>query len=132
MRKIVLRSSAAFMLLFGLSIMIVSVSFMLNLFEIRKPEDHYVFFILFISFLSSFFYLFAAYGFFKEDKRTTIALFIAASVLIIAFMGLLVYIIFGGSYELITIRSLMLRTFITIVFTAISWNYLVKQEMALR
>ena len=132
MRKIVLRSSAAFMLLFGLSIMIVSVSFMLNLFEIRKPEDHYVFFILFISFLSSFFYLFAAYGFFKEDKRTTIALFIAASVLIIAFMGLLVYIIFGGSYELITIRSLMLRTFITIVFTAISWNYLVKQEMVLR
>ena len=132
MRKIVLRSSAAFMLLFGLSIMIVSVSFMLNLFGIRKPEDHYVFFILFISFLSSFFYLFAAYGFFKEDKRTTIALFIAASVLIIAFMGLLVYIIFGGSYELITIRSLMLRTFITIVFTAISWNYLVKQEMVLR
>lgn len=132
MRKIVLRASAAFMLLFGLSTMFVSVSFMLNLFEIRKPEDHYVFFILFISFLSSFFYLFAAYGFFKEDKRTTIALFIAASVLIVAFMGLLVYIIFGGSYEIITIRSLILRTFITIVFTAISWNYLVKQEMVLR
>jgi len=131
MRKIVLRSSAAFMLLFGLSTMFVSVSFMLNLFEIRKPEDHYVFFILFISFLSSFFYLFAAYGFFKEDKRTTIALFIAASVLIVAFMGLFVYIILGGSYEIITIRSLILRTFITIVFTVISWNYLVKHEMVL-
>lgn len=132
MRKVILRFSAACMLIFGLATMIASVAFMFNLFGIRKPEDHYVFFVLFISFLCSFIYLFAAYGFFKEDKRTTIALFIAASVLIVAFMGLLVYIILGGSYETITIRSLLLRTFITIVFTAISWNYLVKQKMILR
>jgi hypothetical protein len=131
MRKVILRFSAVFMLIFGLVTMIVSVSFMFNLFEIRKPEDHYVFFILFISFLCSFIYLFAAYGFYKEDKRTTIALFIAASILILAFMGLLVYIMMGGLYEIITIRSLMLRTFITIVFTIISWNCLVKQELVI-
>jgi hypothetical protein len=131
MRKVILRFSAVFMLIFGLVTMIVSVSFMFNLFEIRKPEDHYVFFIFFISFLCSFIYLFAAYGFYKEDKRTTIALFIAASILILAFMGLLVYIMMGGLYEIITIRSLMLRTFITIVFTIISWNCLVKQELVI-
>lgn len=129
MRKIILRFSAVFMLLFGLITMFASLAFMLNLFQIRKPEDHYVFFVLFISFLCSFIYLFAAYGFFKEDRRTTIALFIAAGILILAFMGLLVYIMMGGLYETITIRSLMLRTFITIVFTVISWNYLIKQEM---
>jgi len=132
MRKVILRFSAACMLIFGLATMIVSVAFMFNLFEIRKPEEHFVFFVLFISFLCSFIYLFAAYGFFKEDKRTTIALFIAAAILILAFMGLLVYILTGGLYEMITIRSLILRTFITIVFTVISWNYLVKQEMVLR
>ena len=132
MRKVILRFSAACMLIFGLATMIVSVAFMFNLFEIRKPEEHFVFFVLFTSFLCSFIYLFAAYGFFKEDKRTTIALFIAAAILILAFMGLLVYILTGGLYEMITIRSLILRTFITIVFTVISWNYLVKQEMVLR
>ncbi len=131
MRKVVLRFSAACMLVFGLVTMIVSVSFMLNLFAIRKPEDHYVFFILFISFLCSFIYLFAAYGFFKEDRRTTIALFIAAAILILTFMALLVYIMLGGLYEAITIRSLILRTFITIVFAAISSNYLLKQEMVI-
>jgi len=119
------------MLLFGLITMLMSAAFMFNLFQIRRPEDHYVFFVLFISFLCSFIYLFAAYGFFKEDKRTTIALFIAASILILAFMGLLAYIMMGGLYETITIRSLILRTFITIVFTAISWNYLIKQEMVI-
>ncbi len=131
MRKVVLRFSAACMLIFGLVTMVVSVSFMFNLFQIRKPQDHYVFFILFISFLCSFIYLFAAYGFFKEDRRTTIALFIAAAILILAFMGLLVYIMMGGLYEMITIRSLILRTFITVVFTAVSWNYLVKQELVI-
>jgi hypothetical protein len=131
MRKVILRFSAAIMLVFGMATMFVSVAFMFNLFQIRRPEDHYVFFILFISFLCSFIYLFAAYGFYKEDRRTVIALFIAAVILILAFMGLLVYIMMGGLYEIITIRSLILRTFITIVFTAVSWNYLVKQELVL-
>jgi hypothetical protein len=129
MRKIVLRFSAVFMLLFGLISLFMSISFMFNLFELRNPQEHYPFFILFVGFICSIIYLFAAYGFFKEERRTTIALFVAASILILSFMALLLHIMFGGLYEVITIRSLILRTFITIVFTVISWNYLIKQEL---
>lgn len=129
LRKIILRFSAACMLLLGLVSLFLSVSFMFNLFWFRKPEDHYVLFVLFASFICSLIYLFAAYGFFKEDKRTTISLFIAASILIITFTGLLVHIQLGGLYEVITVRSLAIRTFITLVFTIISWSYLIKKEM---
>ncbi|HEU5365518.1 MAG TPA: hypothetical protein VFU62_08300 [Hanamia sp.] len=97
----------------------------------RNPQEHYPFFILFVGFICSIIYLFAAYGFLKEDKRTTLALFIGASILILSFMGLLVHIMVGGLYEVVTIRSLVVRTFITLVFTAISWNYLIKQEMVI-
>ncbi len=129
MRKVVLRFSAVFMLLLGLLTLFFSLSVMFNFFQIRKPGEHYVLFVLIGSFICSLIYLFAAYGFLKEDRRTTIALFIAASILIISFIGLLVHVMMGGLYELVIIRSLLIRTFITIVFVAISWNYLIKHEL---
>lgn len=131
MRIVILRFSAVFMLLLGLVSLFLSVSYMFNLFQLRNPQEHYPFFILFVGFICSIIYLFAAYGFLKEDKRTTLALFIGASILILSFMGLLVHIMVGGLYEVVTIRSLVVRTFITLVFTAISWNYLIKQEMVI-
>ncbi|MEO5908286.1 MAG: hypothetical protein ABIR50_08485 [Ginsengibacter sp.] len=129
MRKIILRFSAACMLLLGLISLFLSVSFMFNLFWFSKPDDHYVLFVLFASFICSLIYLFAAYGFFREDKRTTVLLFIAASILIITFIGLLIHIQLVSLYEVITIRSLAIRTFITLLFTIISWSYLIKKEM---
>jgi hypothetical protein len=131
MRIVILRFSAVFMLLLGLVSLFLSVSYIFNLFQLRNPQEHYPFFILFVGFICSIIYLFAAYGFLKEDKRTTLALFIGASILILSFMGLLVHIMVGGLYEVVTIRSLVVRTFITLVFTAISWNYLIKQEMVI-
>lgn len=129
LRKIILRFSAACMLLLGLISLFLSVSFMFNLFWFSKPDDHYVLFVLFASFICSLIYLFAAYGFFREDKRTTVLLFIAASILIITFIGLLIHIQLVSLYEVITIRSLAIRTFITLLFTIISWSYLIKKEM---
>lgn len=73
-------------------------------------------------------YLFAGYGFLKEKSRTTNFLFTAAFILIFTFIFLVIYIFTGGIYEEKTIIAITIRTFITLVFALISWNFITKKN----
>lgn len=127
MRKVILKSSGVFMLLLGLISLFMTTSIIFDLFHIRKLEGNYVPFIVYVNLICSVIYLVSAYGFFKEKKSTTSYLFVASSILVIAFVALLIYILQGGIYEIKTARAMSVRILITITFTGIAWNYLSKK-----
>lgn len=127
MKKIILKSSAVFMLLLGLVSLFMTTSIIFDLFHIRQMEGNYVPFIVYANFICSIIYLIASYGFFKEKRSTTAYLFVASSILIIAFIAFGIYILKGGIYETKTVKAMSVRTLITIAFTGIAWNYLSKK-----
>lgn len=131
MRNIILKSSAFLILLFGLLSLFKSISITFDLFNMRKLEGHYVFFVVISNFICSIIYLSASYGFFKEKNWTTNILFTAALILIFIFAILVIYIFSGGIYEEKTIIEITLRTFITLVFTLVSWNFISKKNQFL-
>ena len=129
MRNIILKSSAIFLLLFGLISLFMTISIIFDLFNLRKSEGNYVLFIVYANLICAIIYVCAGYGFFKEKNWTTIWLFVASCILIVAFIALLVFIFTGGIYEEKTIIAMTFRTFITLIFTGISWKYLSKKEV---
>lgn len=131
MRNIILKSSAVFLFIFGLLSLFMTTSVIFNLFDIREMEGNYVLIVVYANLICAVIYVCSAYGFFKEKNWTTICLFVAASILILAFIGLLIHIYMGGVYEEKTIKSMSFRTLITLVFTGISWNYLSKEKQLL-
>ena len=131
MRNIILKSSAFLILLFGLLSLFKSISITFDLFNMRKLEGHYVVFVVISNFICSIIYLSASYGFFKGKNWTTTILFIAALLLIFIFIILVIYIFNGGIYEEKTIIEITLRTFITLVFTLVSWNFISKKNQFL-
>ena len=95
---------------------------------IFKKEGNYVLFIVWANFLSSILYLVAAYGFMKDKKWTIKPLGISALVLLVAFIGLLIHINSGGIYETKTIGAMIFRMTVTIVFTALAFFMISKNN----
>jgi hypothetical protein len=108
---------ALLLAIFGLLTLFLSTSIIFDLFEIRLREGHYVFFVVVANFISSLFYLIAAYGLFRQKKWTVYLLDASTSVLFIAFFLLGVYIYFGGLYETKTIGAMIFRILLTLGFT---------------
>jgi len=128
LRNIILKSSSLLVCVFGLLSMFKSLSIIFNLFHLREIEGHYVLFVVIANLICGIIYLCAGYGIFKEKNWTTNFLFIAAFILIFTFIVLVIYIISGGIYEEKTIIAITIRTFITLVFTLISWNFITKKN----
>ena len=100
---------------------------MFGLFHLREHEGKYVLFVVIANFICSIIYLCSSYGFFKEKKWTATILFVAAFILIFIFIVLVIYIFTGGIYEEKTIMEITIRTFITLIFTLVSWNFISKK-----
>jgi ABC-type transport system involved in multi-copper enzyme maturation permease subunit len=98
------------------------------LFHARESEGKYFLVVVIGNFICGIIYLCAVYGFFKEKNWTTNILFIAAFILLFTFVILVIYIFTGSVYEEKTILNILIRTFITLVFTLISWNYITKKK----
>lgn len=128
MKNIILKSSGILLFLFGLFNLFFSVSIILDLFQLRKSESNYVFLIAIANLICGVIYLCAGYGLFKEKTWTTKFLFSAAFILLFTFIILIIYIYAGGNYEEKTFIAIPIRTFITLVFTLISWNYITKKN----
>jgi len=127
----ILQISGIFMFLFGLLSLFMSTSILLDLFGIREKEGHYVPFIVYANFICSFFYLFSGYGFFTKKKWTTVILFIAVALLITAYIGLIFHIQAGKAFEIQTVKAMLLRVSLTIVFAGISWYYISRTKLTL-
>lgn len=128
MKKTILYLLATLLAAFGLLTLFLSSSVIFDLFGIRAKEGNYVLFIVWANFLSSILYLVAAYGFMKVKKWTIKPLGIATLVLLAAFIGLLIHINTGGIYETKTIGAMLFRITVTIVFAALSFFMISKNN----
>jgi hypothetical protein len=126
--KIILNMTGAVIALFGIVTLFMSTSVIFGLFDIREKEGNYVLFVVIANFICAFLYLAAAFGFFTRQRWTTMILNISVSVLIITFIGLVIHIYSGGIYEHKTISAMIFRTFLTIGFALISFNYISKNR----
>ena len=113
---------------FGLLTLFLSSSVIFDLFGVRAQEGNYVLFIVWANFLSSLFYLSAAYGFIESKKWTASLLGISAIVLLLAFVGLFIHIKAGGIYETKTIGAMAFRTTVTFVFSALAYFTITKNN----
>ncbi len=120
---------ATFLTGFGLLTLFLSTSVIFDLFDIRAKEGNYVLFVVWSNFISSILYLFAAYGFIKSKKWTTLLLGISTLILISAFIGLLVHANSGGIYETKTISAMIFRVAVTLGFTIIAYFTITKKKV---
>ncbi len=127
MKKIIKNGSAIILIAFGLLTLFLSVSVIFDLFNIREKEGNYVLFIVWSNFISSILYLFSAYGFIKNKNWTSIYLAVSSIILIVAFVGLLIYANNGGLYETKTISAMIFRITVTIIFTIVSYFTIIKK-----
>ena len=128
MKKIIRYTSVFVLGAFGLLTLFLSGSVIFDLFGIREMEGNYVLFIVWANFISSWLYLFSAYGFFKQKKWTTVLLGISTLILIVAYFGLKSHINAGGIYELKTVGAMIFRTTLTLVFTTIAYFLITKDK----
>lgn len=130
MRKYVRYFSTTILTAFGLLTLFLSSSVIFDLFGIRAKEGNFVLFVVWANFISSFLYLFAAYGFIKGKGWTGKILGISAIILITAFVGLLVHVKSDGIYETKTIGAMIFRISVTLIFTTISFFTTIKKQVA--
>lgn len=114
---------------FGLLTLFLSTSVIFDLFGIREKEGNYVLFVVWSNFISSILYLFAAYGFVKIKKWTTILLGISTILLTATFVGLIIHVNSGGIYETKTIGAMIFRISTTLIFTIISYITITKNKI---
>lgn len=88
---------------------------------IRKQQGDYVPFIVWTNFISGFFYLLATYGFLKLKKWTFWVLMTIAIVLILALIGLRLYIDHGGVFETRTLGAMGSRIILTLIFSGFAY-----------
>ncbi|HUH46813.1 MAG TPA: hypothetical protein VLZ54_06650 [Arenibacter sp.] len=106
---------------FGLLTLFLSTSVLFDLFGIRAKQGSYVPFVVGANFICSILYLFAAYGFIKSKRWTTLFLGGSLLLLIATFIGLNMHISSGGIYEERTLGAMLFRMVVTFVFTIIAY-----------
>lgn len=129
MKKYIPYIIATVLTAFALLTLFLSMSVIFDLFGVRAKEGNYVLFVVWSNFISSILYLFAAYGFIKNKKWTTILLVISTLLLIAAFIGLKIHISSGGIYETKTIGAMIFRISVTFVFAIIAYLTVAKKKL---
>ncbi len=127
MRNIIIKFSSFLLLLLGVYNLFVAVSLLFYSPEFKKVEGNFIYFIIFINLLSAIIYLTGSFGFFKEKAWIISFLFFSSLILVVSFIGLLVHVLTGGSYDEKIILTITFRTFITCIFTGVAWKYLSKK-----
>lgn len=117
---------------FGLLTLFLSSSVIFDLFGIRAREGNYVLFIVWANFIASFIYLFSAYGFVKSKVWTTSILSIASVILLVAFLGLMIWVYKGGIHETKTIAAMIFRITVTMGFTALAYYTINKKNIKMK
>ncbi|MCU0359565.1 MAG: hypothetical protein MUF75_02420 [Bacteroidia bacterium] len=129
MKKGVWYALAIVLAVFGFVTLFLSTSVIFDLFGIRAKEGNYVLFVVWSNFISSMLYLFAAYGFIKYMKWTTLLLGISTLILLIAFVGLKIHINSGGVYETKTVGAMIFRISVTFVYALMAYFTITKKKI---
>ena len=115
--------------LFALLTLFLSSSVIFDLFDIREKEGNYVLFVVWANFISSMIYLIAVYGLVKAKKWTALVLLVSAIILSVAFISLKIHISNGGIYEVKTVKAMIFRIGLTLVFAVASYFLITKQKL---
>lgn len=115
--------------LFALLTLFLSSSVIFDLFNIREKEGNYVLFVVWANFISSMIYLIAVYGLVKAKKWTALVLLVSAIILSVAFISLKIHISNGGIYEAKTVKAMIFRIGLTLVFAVASYFLITKQKL---
>ena len=115
--------------LFALLTLFLSSSVIFDLFNIREKEGNYVLFVVWANFISSMIYLIAVYGLVKAKKGTALVLLVSAIILSVAFISLKIHISNGGIYEAKTVKAMIFRIGLTLVFAVASYFFITKQKL---
>lgn len=115
--------------LFALLTLFLSSSVIFDLFNIREKEGNYVLFVVWANFISSMIYLIAVYGLVKAKKWTALVLLVSAIILSVAFISLKIHISNGGIYEVKTVKAMIFRIGLTLVFAVASYFFITKQKL---
>ena len=121
MRTIINNASAIILGLFGILTLVLSSSVIFDWFGIRAKEGNYVLFIVWANFIASILYLISVYGFIKREKWTFWILITALIILVVAFIGLQIHINDGGIYEVKTVKAMIFRMMVTLIFSLIAY-----------
>ncbi|MBW7890336.1 MAG: hypothetical protein H3C48_04775 [Chitinophagaceae bacterium] len=117
MKKIITRIGAIVSALFGLLTIFAGGSVILDLFDMREKQGAYVLFVVWVNFLSGFFYVVASYGFLKMRTWTSPLLLSTMYLLVLTSIALLIWVWTGSPYENKTLNIMSFR----IVLTALLW-----------
>lgn len=105
---------AGLLVLFGTISLFMTLSVIFDLFSIRKMEGNYVLFIVYTNLICSIIYLFAAFLNRKNIKLSNYGLAVALTILIVSFVGFLIFISNGGVFEIKTIKAMIFRIAFTL------------------
>jgi len=119
---------AIILVAFATLTLFLSSSVIFDWFGIRAKEGNYVLLVVWVNFICSVLYLFAAYGFIKLKSWTYELLSASVVILIIGFIGLYAHIFVGGLYETKTIGAMLFRITVTLAYTVLAYLKFKKQE----
>ena len=101
---------------FALLTLFLSSSIIFDWFGIRAKEVNYVLFIVWANFISSILYLATSFGLITQKVWTLQPIKYSLILLLVAFIGLLLYILNGGIFEKKTVYAMGFRISVTLLF----------------
>lgn len=116
-----LNISAVFLAFFGLVSLFMTTSVIFDLFGIREKEGNYVLFVVITNLFASFLYLISVYGISKKKRWTYLPLTASVIALAVAFVFLMIHIQDGGIYEEKTVKALVFRIVLSLIFAIITY-----------
>ena len=118
---------AVLLIVFALLTLFLSSSVIFDWFGIRAKEGNYVPLVVWANFMVSFLYLLASYGYLFLKKWSLSVMLIAAIILVLAYIGLFIYINNDGLYESRTIGAMLFRILVTLFFAGMIYYGLKKK-----
>ena len=122
MKQKIVKVGALLVAFFGLLTILAGGGVIFDLFGMRAKEGNFVLFVVWANFICGFLYLIAAFGLFKQRSWTSSVLGIAVVILLVAFVGLFIWIYNGEIYEKKTIIAMTFRTMLTLGLFFIAKN----------
>lgn len=121
MKKITKHTASILLLVFGLLSIFLTLSVILDLFDVREKEGNYVLFIVYTNLVCGILYVIAAIQNWYERMMSVYILSLATLVLIVAYIALLIYVANGGIHEAKTPNAMLFRTVFTAVLAGVSF-----------
>lgn len=106
--------TGSFLIAFGLISLFMTISIILDLFDMRAKEGNYVLFVVWANFVCGILYVISGFCFLYNKKIATFFLAVASIILVITFAELFYHINQGIVYETKTVAAMSFRTILTI------------------